>query len=150
MKKYYEDLINYDRQIYTVLANTSAFIKQNYQNLNWVGFYLTDKKFPNTLFLASFQGKVACTEIPFPKGVCGLAATKNETIIFNDVNEYKDHIVCDSDSKSEMVIPVNVNNQLFAVLDIDAPILNRFDQQIKEEIQNIVKILEAKITQLLN
>ena len=88
------------------LSNATAILNQ-LENLNWCGFYLADHE---TLYLGPFQGEVACTVIPFSKGVCGYAASKKETVIVPDVNAFKGHIACSSLSKSEIVTPIIVDS----------------------------------------
>jgi L-methionine (R)-S-oxide reductase len=95
------------------MANTSAFLYENIPDLNWVGFYLLEG---NSLFLGPFQGRVACTEIPLLKGVCGKAAREKKTIVVADVHQFDGHIACDSRSNSEVVIPLIKNNELIGVL----------------------------------
>lgn len=126
----------------TILSNTSALLYQYLENVNWVGFYLNKN---NTLFLGPFQGKVACTKIPFHRGVCGSCATKQETILVNNVHEFEGHIVCDANSKSELCIPIKTHNQLYGVLDIDSPEYNRFNEADKEALEQIVSILENQL-----
>lgn len=102
----------------TNLSNVSALLN-TLPNINWCGFYLANKEH---LYLGPFQGEVACTIIPFSKGVCGYCYTKKETIIVPNVNEFKGHIACSTQSKSEIVTPIIINNEVKALIDIDAPI----------------------------
>ena len=122
----------------TNLANFSAIIKENIEDLNWVGFYLYNGE---NLYLGPFQGKAAVTLIEIGKGVCGRAAEKRETIVVSDVHKFPGHIACDCDSLSEIVIPIIKDNKLFGVLDIDSPIRDRFNQETKEILENLVKLL---------
>ncbi len=127
----------------SLLANTSAYLNEILTDINWVGFYLYKN---GNLILGPFQGKVACISIPLNKGVCGYCATSRKPIIVDDVHQFEGHITCDSASQSEMVLPILINNELYGVLDIDAPIKNRFtleDQAICE------KIIEQMVNQLL-
>ena len=123
----------------TNLSNASAVINQ-LPNINWCGFYLAKDE---TLYLGPFQGEVACTVIPFDKGVCGYAAKNKTTIIVPNVNEFKGHIACSSASKSEIVVPIIANNKVKAVIDIDAPIFDRFHEEEKELLEEAAKILEV-------
>ena len=123
----------------TNLSNATAVLNQ-LKDINWCGFYLADNE---TLFLGPFQGDVACTVIPFSKGVCGYAARNKEAIIVPDVNEFPGHIACSSLSKSEIVVPIIINGQVKAVLDIDSPILDRFHQEEKEMLEEAAKLLEV-------
>ena len=115
------------------------------ENINWVGFYLNKQ---NKLLLGPFQGKVACTTIPFNKGVCGACATANETIIVEDVHLFPGHIACDSASLSEICVPINVNGVFYGLLDIDAPITNRFNEEDKKALEKVVSIIEDKLNRL--
>jgi GAF domain-containing protein len=122
----------------TNLANLSAIIMEEIKDLNWVGFYLYDGE---KLYLGPFQGKSAVTLIDMGKGVCGTSAIKRETIVVKNVHEFEGHIACDCNSNSEIVIPIIKNDELFGVLDIDSPVINRFDENLKKDLENLVKLL---------
>ncbi len=123
----------------TNLANLSAYIFFHLEDINWAGFYLIED---DELYLGPFQGKPACTSIQMGSGVCGTSASKRETIIVKNVHEFTGHITCDSDSESEIVIPIiTKSGELFGVLDIDSPIQNRFDEKLKIALENIVSFL---------
>lgn len=124
------------------LANTSALLNAYLENINWVGFYLYHE---NALHLGAFQGLPACTYIELGKGVCGTAAKKLETIVVANVHEFEGHIACDGASESEIVLPIIIDGNLFGVLDIDAPIKNRFDQDDVSGLTKIVRLLEKEL-----
>lgn len=109
------------------ISNITSAVKNSFENFLWTGFYFTDPENENELVLGPFQGKVACTRIHFGKGVCGTAAQKKETLTVGNVDEFPGHIVCDSDSKSEIVIPFIKNGKTVAVLDIDSDRPDNFD-----------------------
>ena len=121
------------------LANASALIFQSLENLNWAGFYILEN---NKLVLGPFQGKVACIEIPVGNGVCGSAVAQNRTIVVGNVHEFEGHIACDSQSLSEIVIPIHKNGKVVGVLDIDSPIENRFSDEDSEGLEQFVRIIE--------
>jgi len=131
----------------TILANTSALLYEKIENINWVGFYLNKNE---TLLLGPFQGKVACTKIPFTKGVCGKCARTQETILVSNVHEFPGHIACDSASNSEICIPIIINNKFYGLLDIDSPIINRFNEVDKINLENIVQILTEEIKKVID
>lgn len=108
------------------MANCSALIYHSLPELNWAGFYILQK---DVLLVGPFQGKPACVRIPMGKGVCGTSAQRKEIIRVDDVNLFPGHIACDVNSKSEIVVPLFKEKQVFGVLDIDSPILNRFDAE---------------------
>lgn len=122
------------------LSNASALLNEILDEINWVGFYLWEDA-SEQLVLGPFQGKVACIRIDSGKGVCGTAFEKEETIIVPDVNEFPGHIVCDAASQSEIVVPLIKDGQAIGVLDVDAPIKNRFGEDEKELLEDFVKIL---------
>lgn len=130
----------------TILANTSALLFEHLEQINWVGFYINKD---NTLLLGPFQGKIACTTIPFSKGVCGNCASTLKTILVPNVHEYKGHIACDSASNSEICIPLLVHNELYAILDIDSPILNRFNEEDQKHLENIVDIIVEQLEKII-
>ena len=131
-------IINKDLPLITNLSNVSALLN-TLPNINWCGFYLANKDY---LYLGPFQGEVACTIIPFNKGVCGYCYSNKQTIVVDDVNKFPGHIACSSKSKSEIVTPIIVNNKVKALIDIDAPILCRFSDKEKSLLEEIAKELE--------
>ncbi len=137
-----EALSESSRNFIPLLSNASALIYENLRDLNWAGFYLVKD---NALLLGPFQGKVACVRIAKGKGVCGTAFDKDETQLVKNVHEFPGHIVCDSASNSEIVVPVHENGSVIAVLDIDSPLLDRFDEEDQEGLEAFVKKLEELI-----
>lgn len=136
------NLLDNNDKLISNLANLSAAIMQSLPRINWAGFYLADK---DQLYLGPFQGKIACSKINFGRGVCGTAAVKKQTIIVSNVYQFPDHIFCDSDSKSEIVVPIIINNSTWGVLDIDSPDFNRFDQLDKKYLEEIIELLKKNI-----
>ena len=121
------------------LSNASAVLNQM-ENINWVGFYLVKE---DTLYLGPFQGDVACTIIHKGKGVCGTSLERKETIIVPNVNEFKGHIACSSLSKSEIVVPIIKDGEVKALIDVDAPIYDRFNNEDKEVLEEIANELAS-------
>ena len=121
------------------LANASALLYEYMEDLNWAGFYLEKE---GKLVLGPFQGKVACVEIEWGKGVCGTAAEQDTVQLVPNVHEFEGHIACDSASNSEIVIPIHLTGRVFGVLDIDSPLFSRFDERDAEGLLAFVKILE--------
>ena len=137
-----ESLISKDNYEITTLSNMSALIFYSLQDVSWAGFYLVKD---GKLILGPFQGKIACTEIKFGKGVCGTTAEKKETIIVKNVQEFPGHIACDRESNSEIVVPIFKNGVLYGVLDLDSKKLERFDENDKLLLESLVKVLEKKL-----
>lgn len=105
------------------MANIAAVLHSAF-HFWWTGFYLVKG---NELVLGPFQGPIACTRIPYGKGVCGTAWAQDKTIIVPDVHDFPGHIACSSESKSEIVVPIRQNGKVIAVLDIDSADYNTFD-----------------------
>jgi L-methionine (R)-S-oxide reductase len=124
------------------LANASALLNQFLENINWVGFYLTEG---NQLVLGPFQGLPACVRIPFGKGVCGTSAQNKQTLRVADVHLFPGHIACDAASASEIVVPMIKNDKVIGVLDIDSPQKDRFDEVDQEYLEKFVEVLVTYI-----
>lgn len=135
-----EALIGSETDTIANLANVSAALKEAF-GFFWVGFYLVKNE---ELVLGPFQGPIACTRIRFGKGVCGAAWKEAQTIVVPNVEEFPGHIACSSLSKSEIVVPILVNNKVVGVLDIDSEELNTFDQTDKNELEKVVEIITEK------
>lgn len=132
-------LIKDERNLIANISNITSVLKYSFDNFLWVGFYFTDNNNPGELVLGPFQGRVACTRIKFGQGVCGTAAERKEAIIVNDVNEFPGHIVCDSLSKSEIVVPVLKNGEVLGVLDIDSERYGNFDETDKKYLSKMLE-----------
>jgi L-methionine (R)-S-oxide reductase len=137
-----EALVASESDLVANLANVAAALKEAF-GFFWVGFYLVKE---GQLVLGPFQGPIACTRIPFHKGVCGACYTRQETILVPDVDQFPGHIACSSASKSEIVVPVfNRNGTVAMVLDVDSDQLDDFTQADAAGLEKIMKLLERKI-----
>ena len=143
MTKQAEELLKEESWHISVFANVSALLFETMENINWAGFYIVRN---GELTLGPFQGKVACIHIGKGKGVCGTAWDRDETVVVPDVHQFPGHIACDSASRSEIVIPVHRNGEVFAVLDIDSPVKDRFGEKDKKGLEQIVKSIEEGLT----
>lgn len=142
--KSFDALLSGEPNTLANLANATAFLNESLDQINWLGFYLWDEE-AGQLILGPFQGKVACTRIDSGSGVCGTAFQNQESIRVPDVHQFEGHIVCDSDSQSELVIPFSGQSGLTGVLDIDSPQLDRFSEEEQAILENYVQILEKYI-----
>jgi len=129
-----------ERDLVANAANSAALIFHSLPDLNWAGFYFVKN---GELVLGPFQGKPACMRIAFGRGVCGAAAAKCATTIVPNVHEFPGHIACDMESKSEIVVPLMKNERFLGVLDLDSPLLARFDDADAAGLENLVRILLA-------
>lgn len=119
------------------MANVAALIHETF-GFWWTGFYIVKGK---ELVLGPFQGPVACTRIPFGKGVCGSAWERKESIVVPDVEEFPGHIACSSLSRSEIVVPVFRDGEVDGVLDIDSKELAAFDQTDRTWLEKITGLM---------
>ncbi len=132
-------LLEGEQDVTANLANASALMNEALKDINWVGFYLIKN---NELILGPFQGKVACVHIPIGKGVCGTAVSENRTQLVKNVHKFPGHIACDSASNSEIVIPLRSNGKVVGVLDIDSPLIGRFDNIDASELEKLAMVIE--------
>lgn len=121
------------------MANVAAMIHETF-GFWWTGFY---RVIGNELVLGPFQGPLACSRIPFGKGVCGTSWKNAETVIVPDVDAFPGHIACSSASKSEIVVPVFGADgaSIIAVLDIDSASYATFDEADRIWLERIVTTL---------
>lgn len=126
----------------SALCNLTALIFENYERINWAGFYFYKN---GKLVLGPFQGKVACTEIALGKGVCGTAFSKRQLLNVADVHQFEGHIACDSASNSEIVVPLIHNGKVLGVLDIDSTDYRRFGYDDEDMFQSIADLVAVKL-----
>jgi len=124
------------------MANAAALIWQYLPDLNWAGFY---RAVGDELVLGPFQGKPACIHIAFGQGVCGTAAATRKVQCVADVHAFPDHIACDAESRSELVVPIIINDELLGVLDLDSPTPARFDEVDKAGCAALMALLAPRI-----
>jgi L-methionine (R)-S-oxide reductase len=137
-----DSLIDPAEPLISNLSNVSAAIKEVFDKISWVGFYLLkDEK----LFLGPFQGKTSCTVIGMGKGVCGSAAVRKKTIIVEDVDKFPGHIACDGRSKSEIVVPLIKDDRVFGVLDLDSYELSSFDTTDQIYLEKLCNSLTTRL-----
>jgi GAF domain-containing protein len=127
-----------ERDLIANAANFSSLIFYSLPDLNWAGFYFFQN---DELLLGPFQGRPACIRIAMGQGVCGTAAAKRSTIIVPNVHEFPGHIACDSASNSEIVVPLMKEEQLVGVLDLDSPLVARFDDEDAAGLNRLAAIL---------
>lgn len=131
----------------SILANASSLLKYFLKNVSWVGFYIYKN---GQLILGPFQGLPACTSIEVGKGVCGSSFLQKETIIVRDVTKHNNHIACDALTKSEIVLPIFVSNEIYGVLDLDSYIYSRFTKTDKKFLEKICEIIGNKLSEYIN
>ena len=125
------------------LANASALLYAELEDLNWAGFYFLEG---GKLVLGPFQGKPACIEIEVGKGVCGTAVQEERTQLVPDVHLFPGHIACDSASNSEIVVPLRVKGSVVGVLDIDSPWPGRFTTEDQAGLEAAAEIIAQMLT----
>ena len=134
-------LLGGERDFFANAASFASFIFRALPDLNWAGFYVRRH---DELVLGPFQGKPACVRIPVGQGVCGTSAEKRATVVVDDVRKFPAHIACDSASRSEIVVPLLVDGNVIGVLDLDSPLLARFDSEDEAGIEKLVGVFLQK------
>jgi GAF domain-containing protein len=137
--KQIEAIVSDESDMIANMANTAALIHESF-GFWWTGFYIVKDE---QLVLGPFQGPVACTRIPYGKGVCGTTWKRKESIVVPDVEEFPGHIACSSLSRSEIVVPIFKEDEVYAVLDIDSKDLGTFDETDRVQLERIVRLLIA-------
>jgi GAF domain-containing protein len=133
-----ESLVQAERDALPNCANMTALLYHALPDVNWCGFYLMRH---GELVLGPFHGQLACVRIPVGKGVCGAAALRRETLVVPDVHAFAGHIACDAASRSEVVVPLIQRERLLGVLDVDSPIVERFDTDDVRGLESMVETL---------
>jgi GAF domain-containing protein len=145
----YEDLIKTISALLLpsdkVISNLAIFIaaiKIAFKKISWIGFYINEN---GILYLGPFQGNPACSEITVGTGVCGISAERQKTIYVEDVNKFSEHIICDPNSKSEIVVPIMITGNLWGVLDVDSYNYSAFTDTDRTFLEKLRDILVKKI-----
>jgi GAF domain-containing protein len=123
-------------------ANAAAAIYHALPELNWAGFYFLRG---SELVLGPFQGRPACVRIALGKGVCGTAAEERRAMLVPDVEAFPGHIACDAASRSELVVPLFSGEMLLGVLDLDSPMVGRFDEADREGCEMLARVIERHL-----
>ena len=137
-----EALLSGQRDRVANAANLSSLLFHALKDVNWVGFYFSRG---DHLIVGPFQGKPACVSLPMGKGVCGTSAVTRNVQRVADVHEFDGHISCDVDSRSELVLPLVLNDEVVGVLDLDSPVPNRFSAMDEELLLRVTEIYVRSI-----
>lgn len=132
-----QSLLAGEEDMIAKMSNVTALLHEAF-GFWWTGFY---RVLGNELVLGPFQGPIACTRIPFGRGVCGTAWQRAETVIVPNVHQFAGHIACSSASKSEIVVPVIRDGEVVAVLDIDSAEYDTFDETDQQYLEQITQML---------
>lgn len=137
---------NYTKEgnIISQLGNISSICMEEIEDLNWVGFYFYNVDY-KALVLGPFNGKKATSIIETGDGVCGSAYTNDEVTVVDDVHNFCGHIACDLASNSELVIPLHKDGNVVGVMDIDSPVKSRFEKNLVDKFNEVVKYIEENI-----
>lgn len=132
-----------ERDFIANAANFAAFVFAELPEVNWAGFYRTTPS--HDLLLGPFAGRPACVRLAAGHGVCGAAVAQRATVVVDDVAAYADHIVCDSASRSEIVVPVVVADTFVGVFDCDSPVLARFSDADRAGLERLVRAFSDSV-----
>jgi len=127
-----------ERDFMANAANTAALLYHGLPGLNWAGFY---RLVGDELVLGPFQGQPACVRIPLGQGVCGTAAARRATVLVPNCRDFPGHIACDAATNSEIAVPLLQDGRLLGVLDLDSPILNRFDAADQAGLERLAAVV---------
>lgn len=137
LERQVRELLSGESDFVANAANFAAFVYHELPQVNWAGFYFIAPS--NELLLGPFCGRPACTRLPSGRGVCGAAFTRAASVVVDDVRAFADHIVCDSASRSEIVVPLfRADGTIYGVFDVDSPETGRFAEGDREGIERLV------------
>jgi L-methionine (R)-S-oxide reductase len=129
-----------ETDLLAAMVTIVCLLHQTFESFFWTGFYR--RVGPEELLIGPYQGTLGCLHISFDRGVCGVCASSQKTVIVPDVHEFPGHIACDPNSKSEIVVPVfDQAGHLIAVLDVDSDRYNAFDEIDQHYLEDIVSLL---------
>lgn len=136
LEKQVRALLEGERNFLANSANFASFVYHELPEVNWAGFYFPDG---GDLVLGPFGGKPACTRLAAGRGVCGRSFTTRSSVVVEDVDAFADHIVCDTASRSELVVPLMRAGEIYGVFDIDSPVRARFSDADRAGIERLVR-----------
>jgi L-methionine (R)-S-oxide reductase len=114
-------------------------LESEVSHYDWVGFYFKNGD-KNELKLAQYTGEeTEHTIIPFGKGICGQVALSNKNFVVQDVSEQENYISCGWKVKSEIVVPIFVNEENIGQIDIDSHTANIFNSDDEELLEFICR-----------
>ena len=145
LERQLDALLDAEVDLLAISANFVGLLFAEIPAVNWLGIYV---RRGDELVLGPFQGLPACVRIPLGRGVCGTAAQERRTLRVADVHEFAGHIACDINSRSELVVPLIANGVVFAVLDIDSPLNDRFSADDQVGVEKLCARLVQKLTSL--
>jgi L-methionine (R)-S-oxide reductase len=122
-------------------ANMSALVYERLPDILWAGFYIRRGE---ELVLGPFQGKPACTRLPRGRGVCWASVERQDSVVVDDVRRFAGHIACDADSRSELVVPLKVDDEILGVFDLDSPCIGRFDTDDQAGVEKLIGVFLQK------
>ncbi|MCI1734986.1 MAG: GAF domain-containing protein [Bacilli bacterium] len=127
----------------SIEADIVNLLKADFPKIDWVGFYLADER-KQVLYVGPYVGELACSFIPFNKGVCGKAYWEQKTQLSGDVTSLPYHIACSSTTQSEIVLPVeNKHGKVIGVLDIDSDAPDAFTAEDQEGLEALLKVFQG-------
>lgn len=125
-----------ETDVVALQATLASLLWETLVQANWCGFYRRIDE--RTLAVGPYQGSMGCLRIDVSRGVCGACASRAETLLVPDVSLFPGHIACDSRSRSELVVPIMRGARVEAVLDLDSPYINGFDQAEADRLQRLM------------
>jgi GAF domain-containing protein len=135
-----EAVLEGETDLLAAMVTVVCLLHQAFESYFWTGFYR--RVGPDRLLVGPYQGTLGCLHITFDRGVCGACARTRRTIIVSDVHQFPDHIACDPNSNSEIVVPVfDRAGKLIAVFDVDSDQYDTFDEVDQQFLEQIMSRL---------
>jgi len=137
-----KNLVEHSEDREDTLQKIAELLADQFDNFDWVGFYIADPNSKRELVLGPFVGEpTEHTRIPFGQGICGQAAETNETFVVQDVSEAKNYLACSVEVEAEIVVPIMKDNTFVAELDIDSHQMGSISEQQQHLLERICEYL---------
>ena len=129
LKPKISDLVSRSSSLDATLKEVCELLKSSIPYYDWVGFYFKNGE-KEELKIGPYAGATTDhTIIPFGKGICGQVAVSNKNFVVADVSSQDNYIACSLSVRSEIVIPLFVNNVNIGQLDIDSNTIDPFTHE---------------------
>ena len=132
------DVVYNEEDLIANLANVAAILHYG-MGFSWTGFYHACR---GELVLGPFQGPAAISRIAMEQGVCGMAYTKECTLVVDDVEQFAGHVPVTDEDKSEIVVPAYRKGEIALLLNINSNQLRNFTETDKRNLEQVMHLLE--------
>ena len=129
-----------------LMQRISDRLRDELVRYNWVGFYLIDKNDPDALVLGPYAGtETPHIRIKLNQGLCGAAVSLKKTVVANDVANDPRYLMGSEHTKSEIIVPLLVRNQVVGELDINSYFKDTWDRKEQEFVEKCAMLVSGRL-----